>query len=178
YAKNNFHPRLSKEAMLAIQKFYVDTRNANTEDPNTISIVARNLDGMVRLCESYAKMALRDYVTLIDAQTMIDLQKKSLKDIGYDEETGKIDMDRMFTGTTSNKRNHLNKILSRINTLQTSNPSQPISFEDIYEPLANEEGITEEFVIEALQHWRGDGTIICPREGQYKLVKLLRKSKK
>ncbi|MHA1718103.1 MAG: ATP-binding protein, partial [Promethearchaeota archaeon] len=38
YAKNNFHPRLSKEAMLAIQKFYVDTRNANTEDPNTISI--------------------------------------------------------------------------------------------------------------------------------------------
>ena len=111
HAKNISKPKLTKETAKKIRDFYVSLRNAGGDNTSGITIVARNLDGIVRMCEAYAKMAIRDIVTPQDVDIILDLVKQSQHDIGYDPETGTTDMDVLLTGTSSNKRNRLNAIL-------------------------------------------------------------------
>jgi replicative DNA helicase Mcm len=180
HARNVCHPRLTREAAQKIKEFYINLRNSTQPgaDKPAITIVARNLDGIVRMCEAYAKMAFRDYVSLDDVNTIIELVKKSLHDIGYDAETGTIDMDRMLTGTSSNKRQKFRKILDSIKALQKDNPSQNLKFEDIFEPNAAIEGVTEEFLKEALEMWLKDGTLYQPKPKEYRLIGNSKKWKK
>ncbi|UYP48119.1 hypothetical protein NEF87_004404 [Candidatus Lokiarchaeum ossiferum] len=169
YCKNNCHPKLTRESARKIQDYYVKMRTSNPDNPTAVSIVARTLDGMVRMSEAYAKMALRDVVLLEDTEAMISLLDRSLHEIGYDKETGKVDMDVMLTGTSSNKRNKLNLILEKIRELQLEDPSEDLTWEDIYEPLATVEGVTEQFIKSALEEWHKDGTLYCPKNDHYRL---------
>ena len=178
YCKNNSQPKLSKAAAEKIRQYYVRVRGQNPEGSTAVSIVARNLDGMVRLSEAYAKMALRDFVTPEDVDAIIVLEDQYLHDVGYDEETGTQDMDKVLTGTSSNKRKKLNLILNKMKELQEANPRQALVFEDIYEPINSVDGITEQFVRQALEQWNKEGTIICPRPNTYKLVNLPKKREK
>ncbi len=175
YARNNYHPKLTKEAAEKIKNFYIEMRTSNTENSTAVSIVARNLDGMVRLCEAYAKMALREFVTIEDAQEVIKLEKRSLHDIGYDEETGDIDMDRVLTGQSANKRKKLNLILDKIKEMLLDSPSEPLHLDDIIENLAGNSGITKDFIKTALDAWQKDGTLYCPRNGEYRIPGLHKK---
>ncbi len=178
YCKNNCHPKLTREAASEIQNFYVKMRSSNPDNPATVSIVARTLDGMVRMSEAYAKMGLKDFVTVEHTQAIIKLLERSLRDIGYDEETGRIDMDMMLTGVSSNKRNKLNLILEKIRELQTEDPVQGLTLDDIFEPLSSIEGMTKLFVQQSLEQWYKDGTLYCPRNGLYKLPNSSKQPKK
>jgi len=172
YCKNNAHPKLTKAAAERIRKYYVKVRSQNPENPTAVSIVARNLDGMVRLSEAYAKMALRDFVTNEDVEAIIVLEDQYLHDVGYDEETGIQDMDKVLTGTSTSKRKKLTLILDKIKELQQANPRQALDLNDIYEPISSIDGISEQFVRQALEQWHKEGTLISPRDGKYKLVNM------
>ncbi len=177
YCKNNCHPKLTRESARKIQDYYVKMRMSNPDNPAAVSIVARTLDGMVRMSEAYAKMALRDTVLLEDTEAMIALLDRSLHEIGYDKETGKVDMDVMLTGTSSNKRNKLNLILNKIRELQLEDPSESLTWEDIYETLSTVDGISEQFVKGALAEWYKDGTLYSPTNDHYKLSSRPKKPK-
>lgn len=58
----NSHPKLTREAAELIREFYIKMRSSTPEGSTAVPIVARTLDGMVRMSEAYAKMALRDFV--------------------------------------------------------------------------------------------------------------------
>ncbi len=178
YAKVNSHPKLTKEAAELIREFYIAMRSSTPDGSTAVPIVARTLDGMVRMSEAYAKMALRDYVKKEDAQAIIDLLKRSLRDIGYDEENDQFDVDVMYSGVSSSKRNRLNLILKKIKDLQLANPSVALTFEDIYEPLTTEKGITEEFVRGALAQWLKDGELYQPQNDTWRLVNSPKQPKK
>ena len=171
YCKNNSFPKLTKKTAEKIRKFYVDMRNSNPEGSTAVSIVARTLDGIVRMCEAYAKMALRDVVTEEDVDSVIELVKRYMKDIGFDEETQTFDIDIMMTGRTHSKQDRFNKILSKIKELTLADPITPLEFDDIYEPIATLTGITKEFVQQALNEWVNEGTLYCPKNGLYRLTK-------
>ncbi|MFX1311380.1 MAG: minichromosome maintenance protein MCM, partial [Promethearchaeota archaeon] len=96
HARRICFPVLSDEAKERIKEFYLELRGEYDSEDAIISILARNLDALVRLCEAHAKMALREIVTKDDVEEIIILFKRYLKDTGYDETTGKIDMDRIF----------------------------------------------------------------------------------
>ncbi|MHA1718250.1 MAG: minichromosome maintenance protein MCM [Promethearchaeota archaeon] len=171
YCKNNSFPRLTKKTAEKIRSFYVEMRNMNPEGSTAVSIVARTLDGIVRMCEAYAKMALRDVVKEEDVDAIIELVKRYMKDIGYDEETKTFDVDIMMTGRSHSKQEKFNKILSKIKELTLADPSTPLEFDDIFEPISNIKGITKEFVQQALKEWVNEGTLYCPKNGQYRLTK-------
>lgn len=177
YAKVNSHPKLTRDAAELIRDFYITMRSSSPEGSTAVPIVARTLDGMVRMCEAYAKMALQDFVKKEDAQSVIDLVRLSLRDIGYDEETDQFDVDVMYTGTSSNKRQKLNLILKKIKELQLANPQAALSFEDIFEPLATEKGITEDFVKTALAQWTKDGELYQPQNDTWRMVNSPKKPK-
>jgi replicative DNA helicase Mcm len=107
HAKRTCHPVLTDEAKERIKEFYLELRSQYDSEDAIISILARNLDALVRLSEAYAKMALRDKVTKEDVEEIIKLFKRFLKDTGYDETSGKIDMDRIFVGQSRSNLNRL-----------------------------------------------------------------------
>jgi replicative DNA helicase Mcm len=71
----------------------------------------------MRLAEASAKIQLSPVVRKEDAQRAIRLMKFSLTQLGYDPETGLIDVDRAEGVTTSSERSHYRKILEIIDML-------------------------------------------------------------
>lgn len=112
YAKRECKPKMKREQARRIIDFYVRLRK---EDKSFM--VARNLDGIIRLCEAYAKMGLQTEVSDYDVEVILNLVQKSLFELGYDPSTGTLDMDRLFSGVNRNDRNLMNEIVTTIRSL-------------------------------------------------------------
>lgn len=108
YAKQKFSPKLTEEAVDEIRDFYVKLRNLSTNlnaGPQPVQITARQLEGIIRLSEAHAKMRLSNEVRKEDSKKAINLVKMALMQVGYDEETQSIDIDKAFGRTSSSQRN-------------------------------------------------------------------------
>lgn len=81
--------------------------------------------------------------------------------VGFDPESGQIDIDRISTGIPTSQRNKIVKIQALINEL-TKKVGKRIPIDDIILE-ASEQGITEEQVNEALELLKRDGTIYQPQ---------------
>ncbi len=68
------------------------------------TITARQLEALVRLAEASTRIRLGDEVTAEDAKRSIVLQEKCLKQVGYDPETGKVDIDKVEGRTPKSDR--------------------------------------------------------------------------
>ena len=75
YARKNFAPVLTNEAIEEIEKYYVKIRNSGTGEGEykRIPITARQLEGLIRISESIAKIRLSREVTKKDTKRAIDL---------------------------------------------------------------------------------------------------------
>lgn len=102
YARR-LNPELTSEAQEVLEKFYSSMRRSLTEANDTIPITARQLEGLARLAEAHAKIALRDRVTTDDAQAAVTIMMKSLNQCNIDPQTGKMDSAITARGMTRNK---------------------------------------------------------------------------
>ena len=107
YAKRNIQPKLSDGAIEEIKKYYLKMRSSGggEDGVKTIPISARQLEGLVRMSEANARIRLCEEVTRKDAKRAIAILEYSLMDVGFDKETGKIDIDRIATGVSASARN-------------------------------------------------------------------------
>jgi len=94
YARKNCHPKLSREAGENIKNFFVKLREKSSSEEAPVPITLRQYEALIRLAEASAKVQLRDRVTEEDALRAINLMKASLRQFGFEPETGKIDIDR------------------------------------------------------------------------------------
>jgi replicative DNA helicase Mcm len=109
YAKQKYDPVLTDEAVDEMRSFYVGLRNQPQaiEGPNKpIPIGARQLEALVRLAEAHARIRLSKKVQKEDAIAAIELVKSYLLQVGYDEETKTIDIDRI-SGNSASGRNKI-----------------------------------------------------------------------
>lgn len=110
YAKQKIKPKLTEEAVEEIKDFYVKLRNQSISTESAVKpipITARQLEGIIRLSEAYAKMRLRSEVKREEARVAIELLKVSLTQVGYDEETKTFDIDKITSGITAGRRNKI-----------------------------------------------------------------------
>src|SRR3989344_910693 len=110
YARTRIKPELTDQAIEEIQKFYVELRNkgqAGDEGIKPIPISARQLEALVRLAEASARVRLSKKVTALDSKRSIDLLRHCLMQVGFDYETGEIDIDRITTGISSSQRSKI-----------------------------------------------------------------------
>jgi len=163
YARRNFHPTLTEEAKEKIKEFYLDLRGQSDNEEAIVSILARNLDGLIRMTEAYAKMALRNNVSKEDVDAVIVLFKRFLQDTGYDESTGKIDMDRIFAGESRSKINKLERLLDRLKEIFVENNWKSMEKKSVIQALELEEMLDEKFIKEALDDLIRDGTLYEPK---------------
>jgi replicative DNA helicase Mcm len=170
HAKRNYNPILSNEAKERIKEFYLELRGQYNSEDAIISILARNLDALVRLSEAHAKMALRNKVNKEDVEEIINLFKRYLKDTGYDETTGKIDMDRIFVGQSRTTLNKLETLMNRLKEIFEENNWRALEKSNIIQILEIEETLDKKFIESALEELLKEGTLYEPRSNQIKFT--------
>ena len=171
YARRYIRPRLTPEASKLIEDFYVEMRRMSMENPEgAIAITARQLEALIRLAEAHAKMALKNEVTIEDAEAAIRLMKTFLESAGMDIESGRIDIDVIMTGKPRSKQEKLTRILEIIEELEESSEEGCARIKEIQRRAAAE-GIESSLVEEAIKGFRRDGMIYEKSIGCYAVVR-------
>lgn len=167
YARQRIRPRLSDDAVDEIRNFYVRLRNQSTtlKDDNAIKpipITARQLEGIIRLSESHAKMRLSETVSRDDAKKAIELLRYSLMQVGYDEETKSFDIDRVTTGVTASKRGKIVLVKEVLSQLETR-LGKLIPMEEVVNAIGDK--LTDVELEEAIDQLNKAGDIFRPKKG-------------
>ena len=164
YVKQKIFPKLTKAAVDEIKSFYVNLRNMPTLGDESavkpIPISARQLEALVRLAEGSARVRLSNKVERRDSKKAIDILRYCLMQVGFDYETGQIDIDRISTGISASERGKLISVRDIINELE-GKVGKIIPVGDILNE-AKEKGITEDKVNEALEKLKRSGEIYSP----------------
>jgi len=165
YARQYVRPKLTDEAVEEIQNYYVRMRTSGTGEGGikTIPISARQLEALVRLSEASARVRLDNSVLRKDARRAIELLEYCLMGVGFDTETGKIDIDRIATGVPATERSRISNIKEIINELE-ERLGKSIPIEDIIAE-ARAKGIEDARIEEVLDKLKRSGDIFEPRRG-------------
>jgi len=119
YAKQKIQPKLTQGAVDEIKNFYIKMRKASLDGGGkSVSISARQLQGLVRLAEAHAKSRLSLTVEIEDSQVAIRLTNYYLMQVGYDPETKTFDIDRFSTKISSSKRSKILMLKDSIKKLE------------------------------------------------------------
>lgn len=160
YAKINCKPKLTEEAGKKLKDFYITLRRKATGEESPVPITLRQYEGLIRLAEASAKIRLKDYVEEEDAQRAIDILKFSLRQFGFDPETGLIDIDRAEgASATSAQRSKIRIMLDIIEDLHNV-IGKNIPVEEILR-RAKESGV--ERPEEIIKKMKTEGLIFEPR---------------
>lgn len=163
YSKQIEKIELTQEASKLMKDYYVDMRNQYSgEEIPTVSITLRQYEALIRLAEASAKIRLDKRITIADAERAIRLMKYSLSALGYDYETGRIDIDRIESGVTASRRRRINVIMDIIDSLQKE--AREVSMEDV-KAEAESQGIEDKDTDEVIDRLKREGTIFEPRPG-------------
>lgn len=165
FAKQRVDPALSKAALREIRDYFIKMRNSSKSDDKiqSIPISARQLEGLVRLAEASAKTRFSSTVERRDAERAVDLLHHCLTQIGYDQETGEFDIDRITTGVTASQRSQISIIKEIITTLEEEIGTL-IPIEDIVQE-AEAQDIPEEKTDKIIMKLKQGGDIYSPKSG-------------
>ncbi|MBI2557981.1 minichromosome maintenance protein MCM [Candidatus Woesearchaeota archaeon] len=165
YARQKVNPRLTDGALEEIKEFYLKMRKSGGGEGSikSIPISARQLEALVRLSEASARARLDDRVTRKDAKKAVELVDYCLMQVGFDRETGKIDIDRIATGIAATQRSHIMILKEIIGDLETK-LGKAIPIDDVVAEAKNR-GLDEDKVEEAMERLKRSGDIYEPRRG-------------
>ena len=165
YAKQKIFPVLSEEAVKEIEDFYVELRNRPVSSESAlrpIPISARQLQALIRMSEACAKLRLSKEVSVDDAKKSIGLMKYYLKQVGFDEETQSYDIDKIYTGMNTSKRNKVLVVRETITQLKDK-LGELIPIEEIEKKLEGK--LTSEEIDDAIVELKKNSIIYEPRRG-------------
>lgn len=162
YARIHIKPALTDEAAEKIKEYYVNLRASSVE---TVAATPRQLDALVRLSEASAKIRFSDEVTVDDADRAIVLTDFVLREIAYDEKTGKLDIDRVVTYFPSATRVQIN-IVQEIIAKLAAVDKNGASFDEIVNK-AEERGIDKSNAEEYIKTLKTKGSIYEVKMGRY-----------
>lgn len=169
YARRDFHPQLTPEASEVLQEFYVGMRGGAVEEDSPVPITARQLEALVRLSEASARIRLGEKVTEFDAKRAITIQQKCMKQVGYDPETGKVDIDKVEGRTPKSERDKIRVVSEVIGELEDEYGGKTPKNILISE-LADRYNMSEEKAEEILRVLKRKGVIYEPQQGYYKVA--------
>ena len=165
YARKNCHPKLTREAGEELKNFFVGLREKVISEESPIPITLRQYEALIRLAEASAKVQLRNEVTKEDTLRAINLMKSSLRDFGFDPETGKFDIDRAEGHITATERGKIRIMLDVVEELSTS-IGKIIPKEEIFR-LTKTLGLKDYDIEKMLIQLKNVGTLFEPKPGFY-----------
>ena len=163
YAKQRIEPKLTDEAVEEIKRFYIKMRNMQTSgEAASISISARQLQGLVRLAEAHAKSRLSPLVEIEDSQVAIRLTNYYLIQVGYDPETKTFDIDRFTSRVSSSQRSKIILLRETIKKLEEAHGKQ-VPLEILRKEIGT--NMTDTEFEEAMEKLKEKGDIYEPKQG-------------
>ncbi len=169
YARKNVKPRLTEAAAKIIEDFFVDLRKTAAENPDMgIPITARQLEALVRMSEAHAKMALRNVVEESDAIEAVRMMLAFLSTAGVDVETGRIDIDTIYTGVSVSKRKRRIVVKDIIAELSEKFENCVPLKELVKE--AKKRGLNEDDIERAIAEMKLAGEIFEPKPACYRFI--------
>lgn len=163
YARQNLFPKLTDSAVEELKMYFIKMRGSSSGEIKSVPISARQLEGLVRLSEAYARLRLKNRVSKKDALRAIEILDYCLRQVALDEETGTIDIDRIATAIPASQRNKIIQVKEIISNLENK-LGKTIPLEDVLS-AATEKGISESEVEEMIQKLKRSGDIFEPRRG-------------
>jgi len=163
YARQNIFPKLTDSAVEELKNYFIKMRGSASGEVKSVPISARQLEGLVRLSEAYARLRLKSKVTKKDALKAVEMLDYCLRQVALDEETGTIDIDRIATAMPASQRNKVIQIKEIITELENK-LGKTIPLEDVVQ-AATEKGISDADVEELIQKLKRSGDIFEPRRG-------------
>jgi replicative DNA helicase Mcm len=126
-----------------------------------IPIGARQLEALVRLSEAHARMRLSKEVKKQDARAAIELVKNYLLQVGYDEETKTIDIDRI-SGNSASQRTKIAIVRETVEALENK-LGKLIPLEEVEKALKDK--MKTEDIDEAIGKLLKSGDLFRPKRG-------------
>jgi replicative DNA helicase Mcm len=158
---------LSEKAKKTIIKYYLEMRKLG-EGNSLIPITARQLEAVARLAEAIAKAKLKETVDVEDAEEAISIIDACLKEVAYDPETGRFDVDKIM-GVHKSERKKLDIVLEIIKELSHGSLEVLVDFEEILS-FVEEKGINEKELERLLNKLKKLGDIDEPKPRRYRLI--------
>ena len=163
-------PRVGREANEKFINFYLGLRGQAYDDENApVPVTARELEALVRLGQARARSRLSDVVTASDADRIINLVMTCLKQVFVDPETGKLDVDWITVGISSNKRGKIRTVEKIIKDLEKEHGVE-VSINEVLD-LAEKEGMDRDKVEEIMELMKRDGILFSPSGGVVEFVR-------
>ena len=166
---SELNPVLSKETQEYLINYYVEVKSISLEDG--IPLDPRVLNSLIRFSSAIAKLKLKDKIDVEDCKEAIKLFEYSLKQFGYDPETGKIDISRV-TGepTRADKRNRI-KIMEIIKDWINTNNNLYILKPKLLESFIEDTGKSKDTFYNAYNQLKNAGDIIEKQKKVYIKIK-------
>ncbi|MFB6246186.1 MAG: minichromosome maintenance protein MCM [Candidatus Pacearchaeota archaeon] len=165
YAKQKVQPYLSEEASGELKNFYIELRNSPVSSESgqrPIPISARQLQALIRMSESAARIRLSDTVTKQDTDMAIEIMKFYLAQVGYDYESQTFDIDRVSSKFTHSQRNKIFTVKETIQAL-SQKLGKEIPMEEIHKDLADK--MSENEIDESIEKLITSNEIYRPKHG-------------
>jgi len=116
YARKYVNPEISDLAADLLSEEYIKMRNIGSAF-KTITATPRQLESLIRISESLAKMRLSTTVERKDVEEAVRLIKVATQQAATDPTTGKIDMDILTSGVSTTRRDTVAQLANVIKNL-------------------------------------------------------------
>jgi replicative DNA helicase Mcm len=163
-----FKPKMGEAAVKILKDYYINLRKKakSVDGKKIIPIGARQLEGLIRFSEASAKIRLSNQVTIADAKQAISIMETYLKEVGYDEENGTFDIDKI-SGCGASQRNKVDVVKKIIIDLSKA-VGKTVSVDKIKTEL--DETISSDDIDETLDKIVRAGDAFRPKRGYIQLM--------
>ena len=117
YARRFCNPKIPDYVVGELVTQYCTMRNMGNSK-KTITATPRQLESMIRIAESVARMRLSETVEIRDVQEAVRLIRTAMQQSATDPTTGEIDMDIIATGVSSSTSDKVKQIIAKIKRIQ------------------------------------------------------------
>ena len=121
YARKHCNPIIPEETVKELVAAYTSMRELGSSK-NTITATPRQLESMIRLSESLAKMELSERVEKRHVEEAHRLIQVALRQSATNPMTGEIDMDLITTGVSTTAKEKVKEITEQMKLIFVSFP--------------------------------------------------------
>ena len=164
------NPQVGKAAKEKFVSFYLGLRGQAYDDEDApVPVTARELEALFRLGQAKARSRLSKMVSVSDAERVIKLVRGCLEKVFTSPETGKIDVDWVNAGISTDERARVRVVEKIIKGLETKESGE-VSIEEIIN-VSESEGVKPEQAEEAIEKLKLEGILFTPKRGVVEFVR-------
>jgi len=162
YGKEHINPVLNDAASVRLVESYVEMRRIGS-GRGQVSAYPRQLESLIRLAEAHAKVRYSDVVEVHDVEEAYRLHREALKQSATDPMSGKIDVNILTTGLSSNARKKRGEIAQALRKMiESKGKISTMNYQKAFNEFKQGSSmmITREMFEDALKDLQDDGMIV------------------